>query len=1301
MGARTGSAAVLLAALVMSLGAGAPLAGARSAGADRLVLQAPELPGLSPAQASRAGARRDLVRLVGAGAARGARVDAAAYHHGRGAGALSLGVQAYVLHSPGAARRALARWRSVARRDRFRVSSARLADGGAVATRTVKGRTTAIAALRTGSAVAVLRLALSASDPMARRLVLAYAGAEVGRLRRTANPSAWDRVRATVPSTGVASRQTILELFALAHGALPGVRVPAGSRRGPPISSTWFDQRVLTDLWPSLTRAQRRAVSRALWPPPRRGHARVSASMVDGCLATVGGATLDVSATDDARQLRAAERNHMPFATAFFNACAYGVPGGGTVLANTTPWYTNRSDPPKDGNVLYGSFPDDCYVRLYDGWRSLTTTNQRMILGHEMYHCLHQEWGMRKKFFPGSFGAFPGDNPAWTEDGLASWTGNRVAPGTYQPETGAPGYWYKGWLDHYNQLPLFQTSYEPFGFWGLVGQQAGDALWSRILDIWNAAANSPGIFDTGTAGERGQVLDHWGPGLFSQPSWPGGWQQPEPYQVSIPISVDATVTVSGTTQVATQPYSSLKVQLGAASDRLVETFVDGHGSLSDGVKQWQDPHNVWLCLGGNCTCPSGQQATTSIPQHEDTGPIVYAGLAGDQSVTRLTLGGHAVSEYCSKTQKPSGGGGGGCISCGSSNGDPHIQTIDKRFYDFMSAGEFTVAKSKVDDLEVQERQEPVRHSILAGLLSVDTAVAMRVAGTRVGVYGPQGRISVKVNGRPTTPPSGAGLRLPGGGTLASRHGEVHVTWPDGTQVRVWSVGTWGLSFVFAPARARKRTLTGLFGNFDGDPTNDFVTRAGKQIDDASLRTINGRAFDLLYHTFGDSWRIRQADSLFDYARGKSTRSYTKRNYPKRPFSFNRLPASRRRSARTACAGIKDPKRRAACMIDVGATGDRSFAEDARLAEASTSTPQPALGWTRLSADGDNTTEATSLAASGDLVVDAYRRAGNQLEAASFTAAPSGPAGIARAPIVSGWDSVGIPYIGPRPGGGLHVVMQGIHSGNSGDPLNATVFVARNPDGSYGAPVPASTAYYSTPSGHPVVASDGTSPLWPATLGGSLQVWRGSSNATTNDLGPFSPAPAIAPRIVYDRTGRLWLAWYVLGNQTTTGLYMLQLDPVTGGAASGAATQRVPASRAGANNGAPVMACAQICRLVYHAQTPNGGTARSLLSWAPGEAGPTTVTSDPPSPALLGAAAAPDGRLWVAWFDQETGLVTAKLGDATGAGGESVPVRTPTRGATPRTGEAVALADRLVLAGLWSDQAGPSSQWGAVVPAPAG
>ena len=300
----------------------------------------------------------------------------------------------------------------------------------------------------------------------------------------------------------------------------------------------------------------------------------------------------------------------MPFATDTFEVCAYSAPKGGDTLANTIPWYRARADAPADGNQSYGSVPDECFVRLYDGWRALSTTNRRTILGHEMYHCLHGEWWMRLKFGGGS----PVANPQWTEDGLATWAGNQVAPGTYSPESNAPGIYYKVWLDHYKQLPLFQQSYEPFGFWGLIGQQAGaDALWARVLGIWQAGADSSTIFDSGTSAQRAQVLDRWGPGLFSQPAWPGGWQQHEPYAVSDPISVDAVVPVSGTVQVATQPYAALKLQIDNTAQRLVETYVDGHGSLTDGARHFEDPHNVWLCLGGELRLPRGPARAHADP----------------------------------------------------------------------------------------------------------------------------------------------------------------------------------------------------------------------------------------------------------------------------------------------------------------------------------------------------------------------------------------------------------------------------------------------------------------------------------------------------------------------------------------------------------------------------------------------------------------------------------------------------------------------------------------------------------------
>ena len=140
----------------------APASGARAAGADRLTLGPQQVPGLSPGHASTAASRRHLARLVGRRGARTARIGAAAYHRGRGAAALRLSLEAFVLRSPAAARRALAHWRALAGRRRSRASPAHVGDAGWVTARTVRGRTTAAVALRSGRSLAVVGLELRA-----------------------------------------------------------------------------------------------------------------------------------------------------------------------------------------------------------------------------------------------------------------------------------------------------------------------------------------------------------------------------------------------------------------------------------------------------------------------------------------------------------------------------------------------------------------------------------------------------------------------------------------------------------------------------------------------------------------------------------------------------------------------------------------------------------------------------------------------------------------------------------------------------------------------------------------------------------------------------------------------------------------------------------------------------------------------------------------------------------------------------------------------------------------------------------
>jgi hypothetical protein len=78
----------------------------------------------------------------------------------------------------------------------------------------------------------------------------------------------------------------------------------------------------------------------------------------------------------------------------------------------------------------------------------------------------------------------------------------------------------------------------------------------------------------------------------------------------------------------------------------------------------------------------------------------------------------------------------------------------------------------------------------------------------------------------------------------------------------------------------------------------------------SLLGSGKRAFRRLYGLFGDSWRIRQRQSLFNYRRGRTTRSYTRLRFPSRRLTVGSLPRALRRRAARICraAGVTDPRR---------------------------------------------------------------------------------------------------------------------------------------------------------------------------------------------------------------------------------------------------------------------------------------------------------------------------------------------------------------------------------------------------------
>jgi hypothetical protein len=235
-------------------------------------------------------------------------------------------------------------------------------------------------------------------------------------------------------------------------------------------------------------------------------------------------------------------------------------------------------------------------------------------------------------------------------------------------------------------------------------------------------------------------------------------------------------------------------------------------------------------------------------------------------------------------------------------------------------GEFIAARATGGDLEVQTRQVAFPGS---RRVSVNTAVAMNVAGDRLGVYltaaGPEVHLNTVVT------PLAGNLHLTHGGTLNRLDdGEITVMWPDGSEALLYQIGPWAFRVSMHLADARQGRIQGLLGNFDGDKTNDLALRGG-----GSIATPT---FESLYPQFSDSWRITQSESLFDYGSGQNTVAFTDRTFPDQSVSATNLP--NRDPAEAICrqTGVTDQQLLDDCTLDVSLTGQIAFATSVADAE---------------------------------------------------------------------------------------------------------------------------------------------------------------------------------------------------------------------------------------------------------------------------------------------------------------------------------------------------------------------------------
>lgn len=282
----------------------------------------------------------------------------------------------------------------------------------------------------------------------------------------------------------------------------------------------------------------------------------------------------------------------------------------------------------------------------------------------------------------------------------------------------------------------------------------------------------------------------------------------------------------------------------------------------------------------------------------------------------------------------------GSVNDGADDGDPHITTVNGIHYDFQAKGEFVALTD--GGFELQTRQTPVpsqvpifdSHTGLTSCVGVNTAAAMRIGSHRVS-YQPGSRgMELRLDGAVTTIPA-AGLTLGGGGRIspigAGASDGVQVEAPDGSAVSLLSA-FWGAPhnvWLLNVSVAHTRAEAGIMGAIASGEWLPFLANG------TSLGPIPAglaQRYAALYGPFARSWRVSNSSSLFDYAPGTSTATFTDKDWPREsgncaisgappPLAPLGLAVAQR-----LCVGVLDKRRRANCVADVRATGHRGFAQ---------------------------------------------------------------------------------------------------------------------------------------------------------------------------------------------------------------------------------------------------------------------------------------------------------------------------------------------------------------------------------------
>jgi hypothetical protein len=289
---------------------------------------------------------------------------------------------------------------------------------------------------------------------------------------------------------------------------------------------------------------------------------------------------------------------------------------------------------------------------------------------------------------------------------------------------------------------------------------------------------------------------------------------------------------------------------------------------------------------------------------------------------------------------------------GSYSGDPHTRTVNGVRYDFQGVGEFTLLRDG-ERMEVQVRQWPVAtanpvtdgHTGLTSCVSIINAVAARLGPHRISLQPGRepGQIEFYVDGKLSPLPKDS---IPLGPHRVSMFDAgdgtgLRADYADGTVLLVtahfWTANqVWYLDVSISNTSADE----GIMGVI---PRGSWLPRLRDGASVGAMPSSLHNRYITLYKKFADSWRVTDKTSLFTYAPGTKTETFTDRDWPaeKPPCKLKPqfvVPGAKPlrgmspEKARAVCAVVKAGDLNANCIFDVATTGDPIFAKSYALAQ---------------------------------------------------------------------------------------------------------------------------------------------------------------------------------------------------------------------------------------------------------------------------------------------------------------------------------------------------------------------------------